>query len=473
MKHINGVSARIERYEYKILPEMIGQLVIPPIRVITDRGTYDSQIIKAEVVQAQQVAGVPQSNALIACTLTVDQRNVVVGEHVTYTIQAQYQPNVITIHSLMSPTIDNVQMIDIVGPTPVSSHNQSMQIIEWKGSFYAKKTGPLTLTPACIYYFERDNSIFSRMGIFGGFAPRAECYSQPLDIVVDQLPRNCSAIGRFSEYVVRADRTSVPCRQAVRLSSYITGSGTFDECEPAVINISGNCKIYHAPVLKKNSDTTIHYSDSVVQPLEDGFMNIPMQDFVYFDTALRTCVTLHADPSVIHVSHVEIEPQLPCIDSTDTGVQVIQEVYTPYYRFCDRWYVPWQIMLCILFLCALFVIINKYCYRFIIFCMFKFFTYRLLYAARKRLARKQSTVYDIFKELFVFLLQKYSDDISEQDIECFLVRNGLPDADVAEWRIFWNHALEDNFSDKDGCFEKDSLYTRARYWILLFQKKIV
>ena len=258
---INGKVSRETKYTYSYYLQAIkeGKFVIPPASVRIKNRTYSSDSARIEVSgsrTSRQAAAAPGGDISAAdiedtgddvfVTLTVDKRNVFVGEPVSVTVKLYTRVEISGINEIKFPGFEGFLRTDLDTPPLTSLKRESINgTIYGTGVvqqflLYPQFPGDITIDPVQLSVLIRQRSGRSDP-FFGDFfatyttVPKA-ILSKSVNLKVNPLPGNrpsdySGIVGRISINAT-LDRDSVNMNDAITLKIALSGSGNLKIANP-------------------------------------------------------------------------------------------------------------------------------------------------------------------------------------------------------------------------------------------------
>jgi hypothetical protein len=332
---INGKVSRETKYTYTYYLQAMkeGKQVIPPASVTVKNKTYSSDSIRIEVVgsgSSRQEAAVPGDDAAEAelddtgedvfVNLTVDKRNVFVGEPVGVTVKLYTRVEISGINEIKYPGFEGFLRTDLDTPPLTSLKRESINgTIYGTGVvqhflLYPQFPGEVTIDPVQLSVLIRRKSGQSDL-FFGDFfatyttVPKA-ILSKSVRIKVNPLPGNRPAdfsgiVGRIA-INASLDRDSVNMNDAINLKISLSGSGNLKIANPPSFNLPADIEVYDPKITDnlKNSlsgttgQKTFEY---LLIPRHHGDFVIPPVTYSYFNADARRYETITTPELKFHV----------------------------------------------------------------------------------------------------------------------------------------------------------------------------
>ncbi len=319
---INGKISRETTYSYVYYLQAVkeGRYVIPPASVIIKNKTYTSDSLRIEVIgnsgSQQNVAagtgrnnenediGEPGENILLS--LSVDKRQVYIGENVVATIKIYTRVDLSGISEIKYPGFEGFLKTDLNTPPLTSLKRENINGTIWGTGvvqqflLYPQIPGEITIDPVQITVLVQQKSGQSDP-FFGDFfstyttLPKA-VVSKALTVKVDPLPGTKPA--DFSGIVGKAaisatvNRDSVNVNDAVNLKFVVSGSGNLKLANAPELKLPADLEVFDPKIsddLKngQNGTTGQKTFDFLLIPRHYGEFKIPPVTYSYFNSATR------------------------------------------------------------------------------------------------------------------------------------------------------------------------------------------
>ena len=323
---INGKVSRETKYTYSYYLQAIkeGKFVIPPASVRIKNRTYSSDSARIEVSgsRTSRQAAAASGNDISAAdiedtgddvfvTLTVDKRNVFVGEPVSVTVKLYTRVEISGINEIKFPGFEGFLRTDLDTPPLTSLKRESINgTIYGTGVvqqflLYPQFPGDITIDPVQLSVLIRQRSGRSDP-FFGDFfatyttVPKA-ILSKSVNLKVNPLPGNrpsdySGIVGRISINAT-LDRDSVNMNDAITLKIALSGSGNLKIANPPTLNLPADIEVYDPKITDnlKNSlsgttgQKTFEY---LLIPRHHGDFTIPPVSYSYFNADAKRFETI-------------------------------------------------------------------------------------------------------------------------------------------------------------------------------------
>lgn len=313
---LGSVREFAREYTLRVLQE--GELTVPPIRVTVEGETYETEALRLEVEHAGAATDIPSGvgprpEEEVAIRLWVEPESAYVGQQVTMTVGAFFDPLVRgrlqRQPEYRAPDVQGFWTADLPGSgrperRVVGGREYFVQI--YRRALFPLSPGTLRIPPAAVIYEVRRGLIY---------APETfQVESAPVEITVRPLPVDgvptgfAGAVGRYSTEIW-FDRSDLRAGEAVNLVLEVTGSGNLSSlARPELPEIEG-IRVYEggedAEVQLRGTEFAGHKRFFwVLVPERAGEYVVPELRLPYFDpveaayeVASTEPVTLMVEPS--------------------------------------------------------------------------------------------------------------------------------------------------------------------------------
>ncbi len=323
---INGKVSREVKYTYSYYIQAVkeGKYVIPPASVTVKNRSYSSDSIRIEVAgssSSRQSAAVPgddiseaeleETGDDVFVNLTVNKRNVFVGEPVSVTVKLYTRIEISGINEIKYPGFEGFLRTDLETPPLTSLKRESINgTIYGTGVvqqflLYPQFPGDVTIDPVQLSILMRQKSGQSDP-FFGDFfatyttVPKA-ILSKPVSIKVNPLPGSKPAdysgiVGRIAINAT-LDRDSVNMNDAINLKITLSGSGNLKIANPPALKLPADLEVYDPKItdnLKNGLNGTSGQKtfEYLLIPRHHGEFVIPPVTYSYFNSDARRYETI-------------------------------------------------------------------------------------------------------------------------------------------------------------------------------------
>jgi hypothetical protein len=319
---INGKISRETTYSYVYYLQAVkeGRYVIPPASVIIKNKTYTSDSLRIEVIgnngSQQNVSagtagnneneniGEPGENILL--NLSVDKKQVFIGENVVATIKIYTRVDLSGISEIKYPGFEGFLKTDLNTPPLTSLKRENINGTIWGTGvvqqflLYPQIPGEITIDPVQITVLIQQKSGQSDP-FFGDFfstyttLPKAVA-SKAMTVKVDPLPGtkpvDFSGIVGKASISATLNRDSVNVNDAVNLKFVVSGSGNLKLANAPDLKLPADLEVFDPKIsddLKngQNGTTGQKTFDFLLIPRHYGEFKIPPVTYSYFNSATR------------------------------------------------------------------------------------------------------------------------------------------------------------------------------------------
>lgn len=321
---INGKVSQKTTYSHLYYLQALeeGTFVIPPASFTFRNKTYYSDSLRIEVVgtvanrQNVQAAGeedtrIETANKDLFLDLSVNRREVYIGEHITATIKIYTRVDLSGINEIKYPPFTGFLKTDIETPALTSLKQENI-----KGTIYGtgviqqfllfpQVTGEITIDPVQISVLVRQKS-GQTDPFFGDFfstyqtIPRA-VISPVVKINVKPLPGtkpdDFSGVVGNLDLKATIDKDTVTVNDAVNFKITVSGNGNLKLASAPTMKLSPDIEVYD-PQVKDNIKNSINGTSGLrtfeylLIPRHHGDFSIPPVSYSFFNTSTGKYETL-------------------------------------------------------------------------------------------------------------------------------------------------------------------------------------
>ena len=309
-------SVREVSRQYTLRIERAGPLTIPPIQVTIDGRHYETVVLQLVAVSSNAAAALPMGleprpGEEVAVRLWVEPETAYVGQQVTMTVAAFFDP---LVRSRLQrqpeyrpPEVQGFWTTDLPGPArpvrrTVGGREYYVQI--YRRALFPLSPGRIQIPAAAVIYEVRRGLIY---------APETfHVESAPASVTVLPTPANqappgfAGAVGRY-EGEVSFDRSSVAAGEAVNLILDVTGEGNIRALPRPELPPVANLRVYEGAeeteTQVRGTQLTGHKRFSwVLIPERAGRYIIPELTLPHFDPATGAYRIAHTEPMTLEVT---------------------------------------------------------------------------------------------------------------------------------------------------------------------------
>lgn len=293
---INGKSQT--KFSYTVPLDEMGTYIFGPASIDHQGKQYTSNVVTINVVAAK-TESVENKDIFLVLEL---QHYAVIGQKIRATLTCYVKKTGISIEKLTLPSIKDILLENIVGPLKHEEEKIdgfSYKKISWHFDITPQKEGELVMPAAMLEYAENKQSGY----FFNMFSKTKKIYSNAHIIQVSPLPpteKICHAIGVFTEFWATLAPPFVKVNDAVTLKLEMKGEGNFLLPEGFLLqNIPSSLRFY---AVDKKKDRESYIFEYIIQPMEDGVVIIPEQQFTYFNISTQMYETLKTSSLELHIT---------------------------------------------------------------------------------------------------------------------------------------------------------------------------
>jgi hypothetical protein len=318
---INGKMSNQTSYSYVYYLQAVneGKFVIAPANFTLKNKTYSSDSLNIEVIGGtSQKQGRTQGNTdtgidsevepsgrSLFINLSVNRKEVFIGEPVVATVKIYSRVNIAGINEIKYPSFNSFLKSDIETP-PLTSLRQENVNGTIYGSgviqqflLYPQVTGEINIDPVQISVLVQQKTRGESDPFFGDFfssyqtVPKAAA-SQSLKIKVNPLPgvKPVDFSGVVGKLDIKAtlNKESVNVNDAINFKIVISGSGNLKIASAPVLKLSPDIEVYDPKIsddLKngQNGTTGQKSFEFLMIPRHEGDFTIPPVTYSYFNIA--------------------------------------------------------------------------------------------------------------------------------------------------------------------------------------------
>lgn len=333
---INGKMTKSVQttYTYVVRAMEAGKFIIPPATAKVKKDEIKSRPVSVEVVAGQKSASQPQSaqsqssipqqarpqnqqgvrQGDIFLVLSLDRRNVVVGEPIIATIKLYQRVNIAGFEGVNFPSFNGFWSQELEAPTNIEFVREAYDGQIYNGALLRKfvlvpqQAGTVTIDPAELVCLVNIRVSSGAGSIFDGFfddyrTVRQKVVSKPVSVNVSPLPSGApvSFAGGVGEFNIsaRLSKDSLKTHEAGSLIVTVSGRGNISLLEAPKVNFPPDMEVYDT----KTSDRIDKGGLSGSKTYEFPFIPRSSGDFViepikytYYDVNQKKYVTLQTSP---------------------------------------------------------------------------------------------------------------------------------------------------------------------------------
>jgi len=317
---INGKMSHETSYSYVYYLQAVkeGKFVIPPATFTLKNKTYDSESLSIEVVanntsqqnSASQGKSVPGNSQVesngndIFLNLSLDRKEVFLGEHILATVKLFTRVNLSGINEIKYPSFNSFMKSDLETP-PLTSLKQETVNGTIYGTgvvqqflLYPQITGEILIAPVqmTVLVQQKTGQTDQFFGdFFGSYqtVPRAVA-SQTIKVKVKPLPGikpdDFSGVVGKLEISASINKDSVNVNDAVNYRITISGNGNLKIAAAPVLKLSPDIEVYDPKIYDEiknmpNGSSGKKTFEYLLIPRHYGSFTIPPITYSYFNSA--------------------------------------------------------------------------------------------------------------------------------------------------------------------------------------------
>ena len=335
---INGKTTKSVQstYTYVLRASEAGKFIIPPATAKVKKNEISSKPVTVEVVAGQKPSGQPQASQPqqsqsrtqgqqgvrsgdIFLVLSLDRRNVVVGEPVIATLKLYQRVNIAGFEGVTFPSFNGFWSQELEAPTNIEFERETYDGQIYNGALLRKfviipqHAGKVTVDPAELICLVNIRVSSGTGSIFDGFFDdyrtiRQKVASKPVDINVSALPAGAPAsfAGGVGEFGIsaRLSKNVLKTHEAGSLIVTVSGKGNVSLLEAPKVTFPPDMEVYDTKTSDKIDKGGLAGSKTYEFPFiprsHGDFVIEPIR-YTYYDVNQKKYVTLQTQPLDITV----------------------------------------------------------------------------------------------------------------------------------------------------------------------------
>ena len=341
-------------YTYVLMPKREGSFVLPACTVKVKGKTYSSAQTPIKVVKgsgsgaassgsssAQGTGSVSGEDLFIR--LTVDKRNVVLGEPITATLKLYSKVNIGGFEDVRFPSFEGFWSQVEYNPTNIEFRRESLGEEVYNVAtlrtykIIPQKIGDLTIEPSeMVCLVQVRNRANSSGSLFDSFFQndyntiRKRVRSKGVTIAVNDLPSPkpasfCGGVGKFN-MAVQLSRDSLRTHDAASVLVKVKGEGNLNLVEAPKIKFPADFEVYDVKSTDENGMRIFEYP---FIPRSYGDYQIGPVEFSYYDVTTKSYKTISAQALSLNVRKSEVteesKPAVPFVGAAGKAVKNLGE----------------------------------------------------------------------------------------------------------------------------------------------------
>lgn len=484
---INGKHFKTRRFIFHVMAEKAGTFIIGPAKFKENNNLW------SKTVKLQVKSGNNNQNEKIQCILKLESEKVYIGQKVSFTIKFLTLDSEVKFKNIELPEWENIRIISLEEAKHYteSVNGKNAFITEFRGSLVADKIGDFLLLPIKARYLVKTKTI-SNFFLSSFFSNQKikELYSNSINLKVLPLPyhpNNIDAVGKFKNFNLTVDPKETYQFQPISLTLSVEGFGVLEDIKHPKLKLPKSFKVYESSSSIKKSDTGLYDIKSfeyILQPLNDGELEIPEQIFTFFDFDTKEFKILRTEPLKINIKknlNKDLnyknknedflnEESLDQEKDSDLG-QIIdflkhnikEQIYIPWFLFFLLIGLP-ILLYFIVFIAQLFVKLKRKKYSLLSKYILKDACKKLYYSFKKGCSNNW---YDIIKQSLSLFLTGKKIILSDDDIVDYLKKYKYYPELIQKYQSLNYDLLRCTFYNCDNLNnqEKEKLFQELILWI--------
>ncbi len=335
---INGVSSSSKSFTYVLIPEKVGEAVIPSISVKLEGSIYKTQPIKITVVKGTRKRKIEKERpffpdvferrrdresveAEITVKAEVDKQKVFQGEQLELSYKAYSTNLIIDIDAREMPSYEGFWVEDLnVDPNPRVVQKNGKRYYEYtfiRKLLFPSTPGNKTIEPLTFAISIRERSRDFFEDFLGSNVRKVYRRTEPISVNILPLPEKGKpedfngAVGDF-HVNVEMDKEECSVNDAISVKVTIEGYGNLKGISPIKFEEVTDFKIYEPEVIEetafeRNRMKSKKVWDYIFVPLAPGRQEIPKITFSFFNPAKGVYESSTTDSKVLLVKKGAIE----------------------------------------------------------------------------------------------------------------------------------------------------------------------
>ena len=328
---INGKTTKSVQttYTYVLRASQAGKFTIPPATAKVKKNEISSRPVTVEVVAGQKPASQSQASQPqqsrsqnqqgvragdIFLVLSLDRKNVVVGEPIIATIKLYQRVNIAGFEGVNFPSFNGFWSQELEAPTNIEFVREAYDGQIYNGALLRKfvlipqQSGTVTIDPAELVCLVNIRVSSGTGSIFDGFfddyrTVRQKVTSKPITVNVSALPSGAPAsfaggVGEFS-ISARLSKDALKTHDAGSLVVTVSGRGNVSLLEAPKVNFPPDMEVYDTKTSDRIDKGGLSGSKTYEFPFiprSSGDFTIEPIKYTYYDVNQKKYVTLQTQP---------------------------------------------------------------------------------------------------------------------------------------------------------------------------------
>lgn len=335
---VNGKTTKSVQttYTYVLRASQAGKFTIPSATAKVKKNEISSRPVTVEVVAGQKPASQPQTSQPqqsqsrtqnqsgvrsgdIFLVLSLDRKNVVVGEPIIATIKLYQRVNIAGFEGVNFPSFNGFWSQELEAPTNIELVREAYDGQIYNGALLRKfvlipqQAGTVTIDPAELVCLVNIRVSSGTGSIFDGFfndyrTVRQKVTSKPVNVNVSPLPSGAPAsfaggVGEFN-ISARLSKDTLKTHEAGSLIITVSGRGNVSLLEAPKVNFPPDMEVYDTKTSDRIDKGGLSGSKTYEFPFiprSSGDFTIEPIKYTYYDVNQKKYVTLQTPPLDITV----------------------------------------------------------------------------------------------------------------------------------------------------------------------------
>jgi BatD DUF11 like domain len=484
---INGVSSCTQSHKYILRADKVGNYTVGPVSIASKNGTLTAKsraITVKDIPERQTQRDISDAFLKIYC----EPDHGYIGQKLTLKVRSYATGNAL-FDRLSHTGFDGFQLGTFIETDAGLEEINGIdyRYTQYEATIVPTQVGKLKIEPMEIEY----QIPAQRQQKFGFLAigPSIEyrrAVSNEYFITVDQLPDNdkvAQAVGVFDSYHASIDQKTVPVNQGIIYTLTLEGDADLEHIQAPELSIPSKVTYYtsKSSIELANVDHGHRKKfEYIIQVQEPGDIEIPAQEFYYFDPSKNQYMMLSTDPQMLTITNdspktyaheEEMHHVISYVEPTDDIYPLNEHgPWVPvYYRI-----IPFKFFIFLLLL-PLLMIVSLWgfqMYQWYYDQHITYFAYKNGFAKADRMlstcskSGEAQKVYDLFIQLFAARTHMVPSSITHEYIH-ELLKKKLSYEQIKQWELFFKDLQEIKFYGKKADHE---FYSQSSYWLELFKE---
>ena len=336
---INGKMTKSVQttYTYVLRAMQAGKFNIPPATAEVKKKEISSKPVSIEVVAGQKPSGQPQTSYSgqsqqirpqsqqvdrtgdIFLVLSLDRKNVVVGEPIIATLKLYQRVNIAGFEGVTFPSFNGFWSQELEAPTNIEFVREAYDGQIYNGALLRKfvlipqQAGTVTIDPAELVCLVNIRVSSGGGSIFDGFfddyrTVREKVASKPINVNVSPLPSSAPAsfAGGVGDFTIsaRLSKGTLKTHEAGSLIVTVSGRGNISLLDAPKVDFPPDMEVYDTKTSDRIDKGGLSGSKTYEFPFiprSSGDFTIEPIKYTYYDVAQKKYVTLQTPPLDITV----------------------------------------------------------------------------------------------------------------------------------------------------------------------------